>query len=802
MSRYLSNPLAAALTFVLAGACLLLDACNNYSSSGGGGGGGAAVSLSPTSLTFATQTVNTTSAAQSVTLTNTGSAVLYITAMAITGTNSGDFAETNTCGSSVNASATCTISVTFTPTANGARAASVSITDGVTGSPQTVSLTGTGAAGTPSASLSPTSLTFASQTVNSSSAAQTVTLSNAGTATLSITSITIAGANSGDFSQTNTCGSSLNAALLCDINVTFTPTAAGTRTGTLTVTDNATPTTQTVSLTGTGTNSTTVANVSPSSLDFGNVTVNTTSAAQTVTITNGGTTTFTVNTVTTALPFAVSGFSPALPATLSGNQTLTFQVTFAPTATMASNGAVTIAYDVASGLANGTVSLSGTGVSGGSSGPTACGGGGLPTITTLALPQATASVNYIAFLGASGGTAPCTWSLTTGSLPGSLTLDSASGVIFGTAPSTTGTSSSFTVQVKDSAGMVASEALTIKTDAATGAVCEDVYIDTGSGANPPATPVPVTIDGILNGPHVLPLNDLGTKGLTYNGQAGGLYPGASNTRPAAYDATGVAVANSVTALDSNGNPSSTGKYVLVTIGMSNANIESAQFLTDAAADAAVNHSQLVIVNGAENGQDAQHLQSPTATYWSDVKTKLGTAGVNANQVVAAWVKEALAGQQGGAPNFPGDANVLAGELEVIAQNLKINFPNIKLAYFSSRIYAGYAGTVHLLNPEYVAYESGFAVKFAVEDSINGKVSAAPWFAWGPYLWANGMLPRSDGLVWTCQNLQGDGTHPSSTPPGGQPPPDPGAEKVSQMLLKFFKTDTTTKGWFCATGACP
>jgi Putative Ig domain/Abnormal spindle-like microcephaly-assoc'd, ASPM-SPD-2-Hydin len=809
MINWMSGHRAALLTLGVAASCLFLNGCTKTGGSGGGGGGGggsAAVSLSETSLSFGKQAPNTTSTPLSVTLTNIGSAALSITGITITGTNSSDFAETNTCGSGINANANCTISVTFTPSANGARSASVNITDNAEGSPHKVQLTGTGAAGTPTASLAPTGLAFASQTVGSSSAAQTVTLSNAGTAQLSITSIAIGGADSGDFSQTHTCGSTLDPALFCDITVTFKPTALGTRTATLTVTDNANPVTQTASLTGTGTSANTIANVAPStlSLDFGNVTVNTISAAQTVTVTNGGTTTFTVNTVTTAAPFVVSGFSPALPATLMPTQSFSFLVTFKPTTMGASNGNVTIAYDVTSGLASSILTLSGIGVSGGGGAPTACGGGGPLTITTLALPQATAGANYIAFLGASGGTAPCTWSVTTGSLPAALTLDPASGIIFGTAPSATGKSADFTVQVKDSAAVAAtaSETLNIKTDAATGAQCQDVYIDTSTGENAPSTPVPLTIAGILKGPHVLPLNDLGTKGGTYNLKAGGLYPGGSNVRPAAYEAIGVSKANSITALNSSGSPDPNGKYVLVTIGVSNGRIESDQFISDAGDDVAVNHSQLVIVNGAENGQDLTHITDPATNYWSDVKTKLTNAGVTANQVVAAWVKEAEAGEAGGTPNFPADANFLASKYEQVAQLLLTNFPNIKLAYYSSRIYAGYAGTVHLLNPEYVAYESGFGVKMAVEDSINAKVANAPWYDWGPYLWANGMIARSDGLVWTCQNLNSDGTHPSTTPVGGVPPPDPGAEKVAQLLLKFFKSDTTTKGWFCATGACP
>ena len=201
-------------------------------------------SLSPTSLTFASQSVGTTSAAQTVTLSNTGTATLTISSIVA----SGDFAETDNCGGSLASGGNCSISVTFTPTASGTRTGSSSVTDNASGSPQTVGLTGTGAAPTTTASLSPTSLTFASQTVGTTSAAQTVTLSNTGTATLAISSIVA----SGDFAQTNNCGGSLAVGGNCAINVTFSPTASGTRTGSLRATDNTSGSPQTVSLTGAG----------------------------------------------------------------------------------------------------------------------------------------------------------------------------------------------------------------------------------------------------------------------------------------------------------------------------------------------------------------------------------------------------------------------------------------------------------------------------------------------------------------------------------------------------------------------
>ncbi len=202
------------------------------------------VALSPAALTFASQPTGITSAAQTVTLTNTGTASLSITSIAA----SGDFAETNTCNSSVAAGANCAISVTFTPTATGARTGALTITDNASGSPQSVSLSGTATLAAPLAGVSPASLSFSGQIVSTTSAAQTITLSNPGSATLTIGGIGI----SGDFAQTSTCGSSLAAGANCSISVTFTPSASGTRSGTLTITDNAANSPQSVSLSGTG----------------------------------------------------------------------------------------------------------------------------------------------------------------------------------------------------------------------------------------------------------------------------------------------------------------------------------------------------------------------------------------------------------------------------------------------------------------------------------------------------------------------------------------------------------------------
>src|SRR5207249_2851781 len=241
------------------------------------------VTLSPTALAFSNQNVGTTSAAQPLTLSNPGSTALSITSIAVTGTNSGDFTQTNNCGTSVAAASSCTINVTFKPTATGSGTATVTVTDSATNSPQTASLTGSGVS---AVSLSPTALTFGSQNVGTISAAQPVTLPNPGSTALSITDIAVTGTNSGDFTQTNTCGTSVAAASSCTINVTFKPTATGTRTATLTVTDSATNSPQTASLTGSGVQ----VSLSPTSLTFASQNVGTTSASQPVTLSNPGST--------------------------------------------------------------------------------------------------------------------------------------------------------------------------------------------------------------------------------------------------------------------------------------------------------------------------------------------------------------------------------------------------------------------------------------------------------------------------------------------------------------------------------
>ena len=269
-----------------------------------------AVTLTPTVLSFGSQTDGTTSTAQNVVLKNSGSAPLTITAVAATGANAANFLESDNCVSSspLAANATCTIAVQFAPTSPGSDTASVSITDNATGSPQGVTLSGTGTAPpAPIASLAPASLSF-SAISGTSSASQTATLSNTGNAALTIGGITIGGANPGDFSETNNCGTSLAAGTSCSISVTFSPASVANFTATLAVADNAAGTPQTATLSGTGT-----------APDYS---VNSSTPSQTVT--TGGAATYNVNVQSIgsyngSVTLSVTGLPTGATATFSPN---------------------------------------------------------------------------------------------------------------------------------------------------------------------------------------------------------------------------------------------------------------------------------------------------------------------------------------------------------------------------------------------------------------------------------------------------------------------------------------------------
>ena len=228
------------------------------------------VVITPSPLTFASQGVGSTSAAQTLTLTNATGSAVTVSGITFSGANPLDFAETNDCVSVAVASAgTCTMQVTFTPSIAGAETATLSVADNSHGSPQTVILNGTGAAA-PIATLAPSGLIFTTQPLGVQSASQTVTLTNTGNATLSGIGISITGTNSADFGQTNACAATLATDIGCTISVTFTPSLVGSESASLSIADNASGSPQTVPLSGTGAQITpTVTWATPAPITYG-----------------------------------------------------------------------------------------------------------------------------------------------------------------------------------------------------------------------------------------------------------------------------------------------------------------------------------------------------------------------------------------------------------------------------------------------------------------------------------------------------------------------------------------------------
>ncbi|HZV85969.1 MAG TPA: choice-of-anchor D domain-containing protein [Candidatus Binatus sp.] len=313
-----------------------------------GTGTAPALSFSPIGFnTFGTQRVNTTSAPQTMTISNTGNASLTITSFTV----SAGFNQTNNCGSFLASGVNCAVNVTFSPTAQGPVNGTLTLNSNLAGNPPSFTLNGTG--GASAVALSVNSLSFASQLVGTTASSQSVTLTNSGNVSLNISSIS----TGGDFAQTNNCPGSLAAGANCTISVTFTPTASGTRTGTLSIADDAplAGSPQTVALSGIG--YTLSASLNPSSLTFASQLIGTTSSPQNVTLTNTGSGTLSITSFTTSGNFAQTNNCPAA---LSAGGTCTVSVVFVPAVRGTLTGTLTLNSN-----ATGTppsVSLSGKGI--------------------------------------------------------------------------------------------------------------------------------------------------------------------------------------------------------------------------------------------------------------------------------------------------------------------------------------------------------------------------------------------------------------------------------------------------------
>jgi PKD repeat protein len=289
---------------------------------------------------------------------------------------------------------------------------------------------------------------------------------------------------------------------------------------------------------------------------------------------------------------------------------------------------------------------------------------------------------------------------------------------------------------------------------------------------------------------VAPLTDMDVEYRP--GHMGGLWPFGTSARPNGHGAAGLAIVQGwVLPRDASGAVDmQNGKIGLISIGMSNTTQEFREFVDLANADPAKD-SRVVVIDGAQGGQAADDWLDPNAQPWQVLANRIAAAGLSPAQVQVAWIKQAER-----RPNdlgaFPLHAQVLQSDLETIVQVLRAKYPHVRLTYLSSRTRA-YTDDPQGLNPEPFAFESAFSVRWVLERQISGEPSLdfdpgsgpVPWLSWGPYLWADGEVPRSDDFIWSCTDTVADFTHPSAT----------GRLKVAQQLVAFFKTDPTTTPWY-------
>jgi hypothetical protein len=309
----------------------------------------ATIVLDPITLSFSSTNVGSTSAAQDITISNTGGATASLQTPALTG----DFIfSANTCSSSLASNAGCTVAIEFQPTASGTRTGSLSITDSV--GTQTASLSGVGVLPATDA-LAPLSLGFAAQQLNTSSATQPVTLTNTGDAALLLIAAQIA---SGDFTVVNSCGNSLNGHSTCSLLVAYVPKSVGAETGVLTVSDQYRS--QSVALSGTGVAPPGVSLSPYSTISFAATGVGLIAPAQTVTLTNNGGLLLAIQSIAVTGDFAIVAGSNTCGPSLAVNAACTLQLDFAPTAAAARTGTFTVTDNAASSPQ--ILQLTGTGV--------------------------------------------------------------------------------------------------------------------------------------------------------------------------------------------------------------------------------------------------------------------------------------------------------------------------------------------------------------------------------------------------------------------------------------------------------
>ncbi len=453
-----------------------------------------AVSFNPPSPAV-TQNVGGPSTPLPVTITNFGGSPLNITTLSV----SSGFSETDNCtGATIPGGSSCTASIAFAPTTQGTVNGTFTVNDNSfnLGATQVIAITGTGTA--PAATVSPSSLGFSSQIVGTTSAAKTVTLTNSGTGPLTMSNISTAA----PFSQTNNC-TTLAAGAFCTINVSFSPSAVGTATGTLTINDNAG--TQTVSLSGRGTGP---VQISPNELNFGSVPVGTTSAPQTTTVSNGGSAIVTITGITASSGYSISGTTCG--STLAGGSNCTVSVVFSPTTAGSDDGSLSVAFTGAVG-SPASAALSGSGGLPASVSPTSLNFGNVVAGTTSG-PQSVTLTNGSTAISISSITASAGFavsSTTCGSSLGSGASCSVSVTFTPTAGGTTNGTLTFTDSAANSPQIVSLTGIGI-----TNATVSPTSLSFGTvRAGHPSSPKTVTLTN--KGSIALSISSIATNSSSY-----------------------------------------------------------------------------------------------------------------------------------------------------------------------------------------------------------------------------------------------------------------------------------------------
>ncbi len=280
---------------------------------------------------------------------------------------------------------------------------------------------------------------------------------------------------------------------------------------------------------------------------------------------------------------------------------------------------------------------------------------------------------------------------------------------------------------------------------------------------------------------------------------GGLYPGGSNEMPLDHKNSGLKIAKSIIPLDLHGNVDlENGKIAITVFGASTAGEPFGHFIDMMEADNDVNPC-IIAVKGSYGGKALDIMQYPEIYpwYWDTIISKIVRDGSSADQIQVAWFKSGSKADT--IIEMPTMATGIADRYEACLQLLREYFPNLKMVYMSGFIYGGYADPTkefYDVVSEPGGYYNNFATKWVIERQINGDPNLdfkdpgkkAPWIAWGPYVWADGINPNPDGLFWDCEaDFTPDG--------GGYHLTNVGRDKEGAMLLDFFKNEPTASKWF-------